>query len=146
MTHPLVLIEDSMIVKLIGHEVLTLITGAQVFPVMANPGVSLPYIEVSYAGGGDTNTSQRDDLDITIKVIGYSADHDQSGQIMGGIRSALHKQLLNIPGWSSYYVMEDRLIEKVRFGMDKDPMFQAVYMRGAYFEVRADKLVVNTSS
>lgn len=134
MAHPIILIENAFINRLLGHTQINLIASGFVFPIQAPPGNSMPYIEVRYAGGGNTNTSPRDDVEVVMQVIGYSTDNEQSGQLAGYFRDALHEQYIALAGWSNYYIQEDRLIERVKYG-DQMP----VYIRGALYEVRADK-------
>lgn len=134
MTHPMKLMDDAIQSALIGHVSLNQLAKTKVFSLQAPPGSIIPYVVFQAVGGGWTNTSPRDDLDVLYQVIGWSMNQAEAYKLAEYIVAALEGVPLSLPGWSCYALTVERFISRTEWS-DGAQLFGI----GSTFEVQADR-------
>ena len=106
----------------------------RVYPLQAPQDAPLPYVVVTYVGGGDTNESQSRIVDVMYQIVGWAADQPVARQIADYLEAALHDQALTISGWNHIATTQVSLLADVETEAQ-----QQFWMRGAEYRIRMSK-------
>src|SRR5690606_23722405 len=98
---------------------------------------TMPYIIYGVQGGGSTNTTPRDDLDVleTVKCVASSAA--KARVVSELIRAALHRQQDDVTmddGWRWYWLSPAQIVSYV-----ENAERLQIYHEGATYRIRAAK-------
>ncbi len=101
----------------------------------AAQGATMPYIIYDLAGGGDTNDTPRDMLDVRVTVRAVSQSSTTAGSIAGAVRDALHRQALTFDdGWKHIACQHSVVID-----YEERVEGQQFYHAGGTYRIRASK-------
>ena len=118
-------------VRLRATDVATLTEG-RIYDTIAPPGAPLPHL-VFALDGTYTNTSPRDDVEISLMVRCFATKRETVQAVASAVVQALHRQQLQIPGWSNYWLAAGRFERDA--GYQKNEQY---HVRTITFEIRAD--------
>lgn len=128
------LIGDGLQAALLASAEVQQIVFGRVYDIQAPPGAGLPYVVYAYTSGGYTNTSPRVDVDVLFSVQCIAASRQTASSAATAIYNALHLKSISIPNYANYWIAATRLIVEKRYSES-----QAYYLRGAFYDIRADK-------
>jgi hypothetical protein len=130
-------LDKAMRAKLAGTAFVTALGGTAIYSKQAPAGVTPPYVIYNVAGGGSTNTSPRDDLDVLYTVKCVAADPTKARDVAELCRVALHQQHNGFTmddGWGCYWLAQEQMVSYVE---NKEQA--QFYHEGANYRIRAAK-------
>lgn len=96
---------------------------------------ALDYIIYHLSGGGDTNDTPRDALDVRVVVKGVSGSSTDAGSIATAIREALHRKEISYEGgWKHIACQHESIVE-----YEERVAGQQFFYAGGIYRLRASK-------
>lgn len=108
------------------------LTEGRIYDTISPPGAPLPHV-VFDCSGAYTNTSPRDDVDISLQVRCYATKRETVQAIAGAVVDSLHRKEIQISGWSNYWLVARQFERDVAYVKNQD-----YHIRTIVFELRAD--------
>lgn len=96
-------IEKGVRAKLVATSAVTALVSTRVYSTQAPAEAALPHIAFFLSGGGSTNDTPRDSLDVLVTVRATAADGATATQVADAVRAALHDADLTLESpWAAY--------------------------------------------
>lgn len=130
--------ETALYSRLTGTAGLTalLASSTSVFNHIAKANAALDYVVFSLNAGGPANQTPRRAEELIYLVKGVSSVGSlKAGQIDDQIDTALHDQLLTVPGWTNYWLMR---MSRVRY-VEVTQAGKTVHHAGGLYRARLGK-------
>jgi hypothetical protein len=130
-------LDKAMLNRLAGTAIVTALGGTAIYCGQAPANKEPPYIIYGLAGGGDTNTSPRADLDVLYTAKCVAVNPAQARTVANLIRDALHQQKDNFTmdgGWGCYWLAQEQLVSYIE---NKEQV--QFHHKGANYRIRAAK-------
>lgn len=84
-----------------GTALVSALGGTAIYSVQAPSTARLPYVLISLAAGGDTNTNPVDDIDVRMTVKAVDDSLLTALQLAGHVRDRLHEETISLDtGWA----------------------------------------------